>query len=219
MSRLDEFLAHHVEKYLFYDIGFMERDDETGGGVGYPMLTTCCAGIEFLGALRSKSRFQAHNKGSQYFTDYWQACLYPSPSAYNSFHAQVYQLVRHGIAHSFFTKGSIGVVRKQPALHFTRDANGLLLIDAVQLGRDLIASYLAHVKPVLSDPARTVEKRVMETRLAEMELDFGAQAATHGAGFPAPATLGATGPSGFITQSAAISSATGGPTGPLPPRP
>lgn len=219
MSRLDEFLAHHVDKYLFYDIRFMERDDEAGGGVGYPMLMTCCAGIEFLGALRSRSRFQAHSKGSQYFTDYWQACLYPNPSAYNAYHTQVYQLVRHGIAHSFFTKGSIGVVRKRPALHFTRNADGLLLIDAVQLGRDLIASYSEHVKKVLSDPTRAAEKGVMETRLAEMEADFGAQAATHGAGFPAATSSGATGPAALITQSAAVSSATDGPTGPLPPKP
>ena len=46
---LDEFLERLIETYLVYDIQFMERDDESGRGVGYPMLMTCCAGIEVVG--------------------------------------------------------------------------------------------------------------------------------------------------------------------------
>jgi hypothetical protein len=218
MSRLDDFLAHHVEKYLFYDIRFMEQDDANGGGVGYPMLMTCCAGIELLGALRSTSRFQTHGCGDKYFADYWQNCLYPPPSRFAGHHARVYQLVRHGIAHLFFTKGNIGVVRKQPTLHFMSDRSGLFLIDAVQFGRDLIDSYTRAVKPILSDPARLAEKAGMEARLAEMESEFGSQATRH-AGASAPnAHLGATGPT---TQSAASASSRPGgalgPTGPIGP--
>ena len=213
MSRLDDFLAHHVQKYLFYDIRFMERDDEAGGGVGYPMLMTCCAGIEFLGALRSSTTFQAHSAGNRYFADYWQSCLYPSPSPHTGFHHPVYQLIRHGIAHSFFTKGQVGVVRKQPHLHFTTDAaSGLMLVDAVQLGRDFIASYTTYIMPILADPARAAEKTTMESRLSEMETEFAGQATKHGASFPAAgvtslsAPTGATGP---VTQSAAVSGASG----------
>ncbi len=216
MSRLDEFLSHHVENYLFYDIGFMERDDEMGGGVGYPMLMTCCAGIEFLGALRSRSRFQARGLGYQYFREYWGACLYPNPP-FNAFDVQVYQLIRHGIAHSFVTKGHIGVVRKQPHLHFKQGANNLLLVDAVQLGRDLKASYLAAIKPILTDPARSAEKVEMEKRLTEMEADYATQAATHGLGFSGSVPTGVTGAVGSVTQSTTVFPGVTGPTGPLLP--
>jgi hypothetical protein len=214
MSHLDDFLAHHIETYLFYDIRFMERDDENGGGVGYPMLMTCCAGIEFLGALRSPTRFQAHSTGYQYFADYWQSCLYPAPSPNNPFYQPVYQLIRHGIAHSFFTKGDIGVVRKQPNLHFTRNASGLMLVDAVQLGRDLIGSYGTHIKPILIDSARAAEKANMELRLSEMETDFATQATKNGGNFPGAGLGSLPGATGAVTQSVAMPGSLG-PTGPL----
>lgn len=217
MSRLDDFLAHHIEGYLFYDIRFMTRDDEEGGGIGFPMLMTCCAGIEFLGALRSQSRFRAHGTGNEYFTEYWESCLYPAPSLRSAYHNSVYQLIRHGIAHSFFTKGNIGVVRKQPDRHFVLDAtSGLVLVDAVQLGLDLISSYNMHVKPVLMDPDRTSEKATMESRLCEMESDFAIQAAKLSARFLASGMASPTsepGLTGAITQSAGIGAS--GPTGPL----
>lgn len=196
----------------------MERDDEAGKGVCYPMLMTCCAGIEFLGALRSVSPFQTQGAGSRYFAEFWQSCLYPNPSPHNGFGEVVYQLIRHGIAHSFFTKGSIGVVRKQPHLHFTRDANGLLLVDAVQMGRDVIASYLTHIKPVLTDPARIAIRAAMETRLNEMERSYGAEASKHPASFPATGISsleGQTGPTGPATQSVVPAPSITGPVGPL----
>ena len=216
MSRLDDFLAHHIKGYLFHDISFMEREDEKGRGVGYPLLMTCCAGIEFLGALRSRRQFNAHGMGNQYFADYWQSCLYPVPSPHRTYDQLVYQLMRHGIAHSFFTKGEIGVVRKRPDLHFTRDQNGLLLVDVVQLGRDVINSYDAYIEPVLTDASRASEKVDMERRLSEMESDFSVQAMKQSGAVasanPSP-VIGATGP---ITQSVAPSPSSG-PSGPLGP--
>ena len=214
MSRLDDFLAHHVEGYLFHDIRFLERDDENGRGVGYPLLMTCCAGIEFLGALRSHNRFKAHGMGYQYFTEYWRSCLYPVPSSNNTHDQLTYQLMRHGIAHSFFTKGGTGVVRKQPHLHFTQGQHGLLLIDAVQLGRDLIDSYAAHVKPVLTDASRGGQKAVMEMRLSEMESDFGAQAIKQGGAIVSASLSPVVGATVPITQRVGPHSSLG-PSGPL----
>ena len=218
MSRLDDFLSHHIENYLYYDIRFMQRDDDIGGGVGFPMLMTCCAGIEFLGALRSTSIFRAHGAGKDYFADYWESCLYPNPSPHNGRHTAVYQLVRHGIAHSYFTKGNIGVVRKKPQCHFTLDPKtGMLLIDAVLLGEDLIRSYQLYVQPILTDPARANEKANMESRLSEMETEFANQASKHAVKVSATSfakTTGPQGPSGPITRSAAVGDGSG-PTGPV----
>ena len=215
MSRLDDFLAHHVEGYLFYDLRTMSRDDADGKGVGYPILMSCCAGIEFLGALRSNVRFEAHGRGKDYFAEFWRNCLYPPPSLHTALDEPVYQLIRHGIAHSFITKGNIGVLRHDPAVHLTRDANGQFVVDAVQLAIDLQNAYTAFVRPVLTDPTRSVEKASMEQRLTEMESDFGDQATKKGV---PPASAGAQ-PGAQITSSLTPSVVARGATGPLPPGP
>jgi hypothetical protein len=218
MSRLDDFLSHYIEDYLFYDIRFMQRDDDTGRGVGFPLLMTCCAGIEFLGALSNNSSFQEYGAGKKYFAKYWKSYLYPKPSPHNGRHKAVYQLVRNGIAHSCFTKGNIGVVRKKPQYHFAIDpSTNLLLIDAVQLGEDLINSYLLSVKPILNDPAQKTKKANMEIRLNEMEKMFANQAnklAVTSSANSFPTTTGQQGPSGPITRSAAAGGGSG-PTGPV----
>jgi hypothetical protein len=103
--------------------------------------------------------------------------LYPAPSANNQFGDATYQLVRHGIAHTFLLKGRIGVLRKQPTLHYPRDAQGVLLIDAVQLGLDFVDSYESRFKPLSAQPP---QHATMESRLNEMEAAYQRQAATHG---------------------------------------
>jgi hypothetical protein len=115
-------------------------------------------------------------------------------------------------------KGNIGVVRKKPQCHFTFDPNnGMLLIDAVLLGDDLIRSCKLYVQPILTDPARANEKANMESRLTEMETEFANQAKIHAVKVSATSfatTTGPQGPSGPITRSAAVGDGSG-PTGPV----
>jgi len=218
MSRLDNFLKHYVDNYLNYDLSFMEQNDSDGRGVGFPLLMTCCAAIEFLGALRSTKRFKAHSNGSQYFRDYWQNYLYPSPSPHFGFHSQVYQLIRHGIAHTYFIKGSILVVRGFPNAHFTINADGLLVIDAVQLSQDLWNSYKTKVKPALTDPSLLADRVNMEARLSEIESDFAAQAQNPSLAAPDKTPPTPNGPVGFVSEGLGGGSQPQGPTGPLPPQ-
>lgn len=216
MSRLDDFLSHNIEGYLFKDLRMMERDDPDGNGVGYPLLMSACAGIELLGALLSSTRFDTWNHGHVYFGEYWRDVLYASPSPHSSYGAPVYQLVRHGIAHAFFPKGEIGVLRNDSSRHFGRDSNGLLLIDAVQLARDLVTSYENRVKPHLAAATPNAVRTNMEAQLTEMERVYHNQASTHGAPLAAAPLLGATGP---VTRSLAPSISNpslAGPSGPLP---
>jgi len=214
MSHLDDFLVHNIEGYLFYDLRTMERDDPDGKGVGFPLLMSTCAGIEFFGALFSTSRFRPFGPGCEYFGEYWRSMLYSPPSPHAAFGDPTYQLIRHGIAHTFLLKGDVGVVRKQPSLHFTRDGQGMLLIDAVQLARDFVESYEKRVKPLLSAGASPGPRSNMEQRLLEMEADFKDQATKHGVSFLNAPMMSATAP---MTQSLPPAGTLGGPTGPLAP--
>jgi hypothetical protein len=175
MSRLDDVLERTIDGYLSYDLSTMERDDESGNGVGFPLLMCTCSGIEFLGGLLSPTQFKAYQMGHSYFNAYWSRVLYPPPSPRAELGGLTYSLVRHGLAHTFTLKGRIGVLRKSPDVHFVRDQNGLLIIDAVQLAHDFIDSYHLRFKQLLA--SGTAEFRLaMETRLAEMEATFADQA-------------------------------------------
>jgi hypothetical protein len=198
MSRLEEFLQTNVEGYLFYDLRTMENDDANGEGVAYPILMSTCAGIELLGALMSGTPFKPFNLGRQFFGEYWRQTLYPAPSPYSTFGDATYQLVRHGIAHAFLLKGVIGVLRKDASRHFVRDAQGFLVIDAVQLARDFVTSYETRVKPLLAAGAgggtgATGMRGRMEQQLTEMEREYQGQALLHGSAFTAAPISSVTG--------------------------
>jgi hypothetical protein len=216
MSRLDDFLAHNIDGYLMYDLRTMQVDDADGKGVGFPLLMSTCAGIEFLGALLSSNSFNTFGKGYVYFGDYWKSALYPAPSPYTGFGDPTYQLVRHGIAHTFLLKGDVGVTRNDPGSHFKRDSTGILMIHAVQLARDFIDSYEHRVKSHLDPAAPPAVRQRMEARLSEIESVYQAQSLHHGSAFQSAPLLGATAP---ITQSNAPAGTPGGPTGPLPAAP
>ena len=225
MSAIDDFLQHYIDGYLAYDIATMSQNDANGNGVGYPLLMTTCAAVELMGALLSPDKFSTFNKGHTYFEEYWNGYLYAAPSKYTPFGAATYQLVRHGIAHAFQTKGEIGVTRHRPDLHFTRDTRNLLIIDAVQLACDFMQSYHRLVKPRLDAPS-TPNRASMDQRLIDMQTVYQSQSLTHGSSFASaplsgmttittqsPAT--ATGPApGSLTPATPSSGATGPRSGP-----
>jgi hypothetical protein len=170
MTDLETFFQHNVEGYLFGDLREMQRVP-----IGYPLLMTTFAGIELLGALLSTSRFNTYD-GSVYFTLYWKTHLYPGLNDTEAIGNVLYQLVRHGIAHGFVLKGPMAVFCSEPGVHLTRDSSGLIRVDAVQLATDLMDSFTAQVKPLVTSTAG-VDGTSMVARLREMETDYLAQAA------------------------------------------
>jgi hypothetical protein len=192
MGRLDDFLVHNIDGYLQYDVDTMARNDANGGGVGYPLVGTAASAIEFFGGLTSPTPFQPRGQSRAYFVSYWTKYLYPSPSPNANYADAVYQLARCGIAHSFVLKGHIGILRHNPAMHLKQSANGMFLIDAVQLARDVLDSYHNRIKPLLTDPASSTQRATMEARLSEMESAYGSEAANHSILAAAPAVPTAT---------------------------
>jgi hypothetical protein len=225
MSDLDDFLKHDIEGYLFHDLRAMQSvtapQGAPGGGLGYPQLFTALAGIELLGALLSKTTFNTYS-GQAYFRDYWHRFLYPGRSALAEVDV-VYQLARHGVAHTFLLKGKLGVLKGQPAHHLTHATNGMFLIDATTLAEDLMSSYEKRVKPYLDSPTPDVSRTDMEARLADIASIYSAQAApllqaargVRGAAASGPLPPGA-GPSGPIGPVSSDVSSSFGPQSPGP---
>ena len=173
MTTLEAFLHHNIEGYLFHDLREMQRVP-----VGYPMLMTTFAGIELLGALLSASGFNTRS-GPIYFSSYWETHLYPRLKDTKAIGNEIYQLVRHGIAHNFLLKGPMAVVRSEPTVHLTLDSDGNRLVDAVQLATDFMDSFTARVKPLVGSTAGEANGLTMVARLQEMETASRAQAAVH----------------------------------------
>jgi hypothetical protein len=163
MADLPGFLKHNIEGYLFSDIRKLQVSSPRADGVGYPLLMTVFSGIEFLGALLSP------NTKAKAFDFYWRTHLYPSSPARASFGDPLYNLVRHGIAHSFLMKGHLGVQQRTPESHLHQDPTERFIIDAAELGDDFICSYKQTVRPLLDDPAHSRMRKDMEARLDKIE--------------------------------------------------
>lgn len=182
MADLDKFLKKNIEGYLFSDlrsiVGTPPQTGHQDAGVGYPLVMTAFAGIELLGALLSERRFNTSN-GRIYFQNYWTEYLYPSVIDSVAIADALYQLARHGIAHTYLVKGSLGIVRRQPTIHLKHLDGGLVYIDAVQLAEDLIQSYNSKVSAIASLSTGTVNGETMRQRLNEIESKYNTQATSN----------------------------------------
>ena len=160
---LKDFLTQNVKGYLFDDIRSM-CDPQPAGGCGYPLLMTVCSGIELLGMLSSylEQEFQTHRMSDKYFLDYWQKALYPGDRDRRNAGKAVYQLVRHGLAHSFVTKGNLTVVNRAGEPHFTRTPVEVI-INAYELATDFTGSYQSEfLDKRLKANTPAIEKRLDE---------------------------------------------------------
>lgn len=179
MVDLNAFLQKNVEGYLFEDLRTMRAASlppgKQAGAVGYPLLMTAFAGIELLGALLSPGEFNK-DKGAQYFGSFWRDYLYSNDSSRAAAGDTLYQLVRHGLAHIYVTKGNVWVVKHVPAMHLVRTDDGSIWVDAVQLADDLEESYKSRVKPLIA-ASDGISGASMTKRLGEMEVAYRAQAA------------------------------------------
>jgi hypothetical protein len=214
MDDLELFLKHNVEGYLFKDLAAMRNipsiGTESGGGLGYPLLFTCFAGIELLGALTDPNKFDT-NSGGTYFANYWQSYLYPATHLGKAEVEIVYRLARNGVAHNFLLKGELGVVKGDPALHLKHDSFGKFIIDASQLSEDLEASYTQRVHPLLAGPLRlSMDARRQEIGTTYSSLASGLLARHPKAGTLGPtAQQGPTGVQGFVSTNSHVSSSQG----------
>jgi hypothetical protein len=151
---LNRFVDQVIEGYLFGDLRTMAVATPTVpppfGGIGYPMLATTAAGIELLGLLLmpTGSRFDP-NEGRKHFTNYWNEYLVPARPAYGGLGVLFYQLIRHGIAHSFSAKGNILVTRAfRPSISLDRQTPALH-IDCIGFYEDFEASYRRRAEAIL----------------------------------------------------------------------
>src|SRR5690349_10277604 len=130
---LDQYLERFVEGYLFEDLrsmaGVRLPAGKEYGGVGYPMVATTCAGIELLGVLTSATTFTGW-KGDKPFRDYWQQFLYPRRPERRELANAIYELVRHGLAHTYTAKPSFVVTKAHDGGHMG-GRNGQFFIDAL----------------------------------------------------------------------------------------
>ena len=164
--KLEFFLERYVEGYLFDDLATMapitRPEGKEYGAVGYPMISTTLAGIELLGALTYDKRFNPH-EGEKHFQWFWEQRLYKQPPR-RDLCPTIYQLLRHGLAHVSFAKGSIMVYKGAgPTYHLVRH-EGRLFVEAIEFAQDLRRAYDNEVKPFIGGDLGAV----MTARLGEM---------------------------------------------------
>jgi hypothetical protein len=191
-----------LEEWLIKDLIALK-----GTRVGYPILMTVFAGAELLGALLHEDVFNGGESGAgrRYFKHYWTQYLYERRNPNEA--EALYTIARNGVAHQFFVKGKVLIMKGDPVRHLTCLPSGALSIDTHALIDDFSAAYDRHVRPILSGATARVNRTWMERQSARMVED-GALTADEvdiGAAFPrgAPVTTSDTTASPFL----------GGPTG------
>jgi len=177
LEKLEAFLNRVVDRYLLSDIETLKSasapSGSDDGAANYPLLMTVFGGIELLGNLTSSSAFN-RNEGSKRFEEFWSQYMYPTSPLRCAAGRALYNLARHGIAHAFVVKGPLHVVKSNPRLHLVKEPSGDVFVDAVQLADDFKDAYRSLVKPSVARCSALAT--TMQTRLVEMETDYGSRA-------------------------------------------
>lgn len=154
VEALRAFLKQNIEGYLFEDLATMAGAEPADGGsigrLGYPMVATACAGIELLGALMDHETQLDPLHTGRHFVWYWKNILYKTDAHRAECADHVYQLVRHGVAHFFLTKGKVAVAKDPNLVHLSWDGEWLV-VNALTLWRDLENSYRRDVLVAVND--------------------------------------------------------------------
>lgn len=202
MNRSD-FFKHLIDGYLMLDLRNMseleQKDDENGGGVGYPMLATCVSGMELLGGVLYNGKYN-HHKDWDYFEHYWNEYLTKVDARYAPFAKLFWKLVRNGVAHTYMAKAAITVTKGQQDNHLIFHNGGAQFnIDCRQFYLDFLASYQQHVKPKLAaegDFTVQVQKSIDILLQESDDLCKKIFAELQPPAAPNPALAGASGPTG-----------------------
>lgn len=155
---LDDYLTQFIEGYLFNDLDSMAAigvpDGKQFGGVAYPMVMTALSGIEILGTLTSP-HWQAKHDGPGNFRHFWREYLYKGREAIQRLDAVFYELVRHGLAHSFMTKPMVMVTKSNDDRHLHKSPDNVIYVDALTLATELRTAYEQRMRPRMIGDFRT----------------------------------------------------------------
>lgn len=157
---LDEFLERYVDSYLLGDLLTVKEKvpaEAQPGNAAYLMTAAICSGIEFLGTLTTSQEAlpgcDACGKPEQFrnkfpFEHYCKHYLAKVDKRYAEFGPIVRELIRNGIAHSFATKGKIGITRVGDKNdHLVRmSEEGFLVINTDVFYEDFRRSYLEYAR-------------------------------------------------------------------------
>lgn len=165
VHNLDEFLERYVDNYLLGDLLTIKEKvpaEAQPGNAAYLMTAAICSGIEFLGTLTTKQETlpacNACGKPEQFrnkfpFEHYCKHYLAKIDKRYAEFGPIVRELIRNGIAHSFATKGKIGITRVgDKDDHLVRmSEEGFLVINADAFYEDFKKSYINYVRADIAE--------------------------------------------------------------------
>jgi hypothetical protein len=165
VHNLDEFLGRYVDNYLLGDLLTIKEKVPTGaqpGNAAYLMTAAICSGIEFLGTLTTTQETlpacEACGKPEQFrnkfpFEHYCKHYLAKVDKRYAEFGPIVRELIRNGIAHSFATKGKIGITRVGDKNdHLVRMSDeGFLVINANAFYEDFKKSYTNYARADIAE--------------------------------------------------------------------
>lgn len=152
---IDEFFENVVDGYLLHDLKnmneVMQKKGEPAGALGYPMLATTASAIELLGGILQT--YEPYNDKPQsskgYFRYYWEKYLVDVDGRYSGKIDIFWNLIRHGVAHTYFTKVGITVSKWNPYEHLLPTSSGLN-VDCSTFYKDFLKTY-KRVKKDLKD--------------------------------------------------------------------
>jgi len=164
----DAYLEQFIEGYLLEDLNSMApislAEGKRYGAVGYPMVMTVLSGVEVLGVLTSRAKFNSEN-GADRFGEYWRNYLYTDRPAVQRLDSLMYEFVRHGLAHSFMTMPMIRVTKYRDPGHLHRSpTSNVICVDALTLAEEFAQAYWRRLRPTIAGEF----KINMETRFKEM---------------------------------------------------
>lgn len=157
INTLDSFLEKYIHGYLFADVKTIKdtiSQDHHPGNAAYLMTSALCSGIEFLGFLLREQKNEGDLSSSFAFEHYCKHYLSSIDSRYEAFGIIGRELIRNGIAHSFATKGKIGITRQgnRDKTHLVRYATeGVVVINPDYLYEDFKKSYENYAVPRLAE--------------------------------------------------------------------
>jgi hypothetical protein len=167
---LDEYLEQFIEGDLLEDLHSMApvrlAEGKRYGAVGYPMVMTVLSGIEVLGVLISRSRYNANN-GAARFGEFWKQYMYCDRPAFQRLDSLMYDFIRHGLAHAFMTKPMVRVTKHRDSAHLCRTCDHVLCVDALTLADDFEIAYQQRLRPIVVREFKdNMERRFHELRTA-----------------------------------------------------
>ena len=136
------------------------------------MMISILAGTELLGFLLMTDGGAFNDRaGSGYFNNYWDNYLAKIQPKYTGLAGLFYNLVRHGLAHSFITKHGIFLTRGTRQCIKVNVKDELLLVDVDVFYEDFKRSYNDFVLPILINNEKNESPSVtsMQAKLDSLE--------------------------------------------------